>query len=470
MSVSFLFGCIWILCASAVAQPSQSASTDDAKQTAAGASVASTVRLSLGTNASEMQWLDYRDTAVFSPWIESTPAPTLKAKVAGDLRLHLPPAESEQFASVSDASDPSILQPISVRIRDLWMGTRGEHIDTQMGFQRVTWGVGLGISVIDNFNPYLLENPSRFDQRLSTAAARVLLHHGPISIEGVATPFFVPAALPQTDLAFMMNENDLFDPRCLGGEDVELGELETRASLPATSLQNGTVGARIRWTPPVADLALSWVHGPDSLPQIDGEVVLTGFQTNANLVNVAVPVVFPQRDIVGLEGRTQLPADINAWAELAMVFPDETAATVSENQLAALVQLGTIGAIPDPTPTTVTQDGNPYARWLVGADRFLGPVHAHLQWLHGFPTERQASDIRDYALMGLRWNPVPTIRLGTQGLTDFEGWILASDIGFLHSDALETGLGVTWIDGNEASTLAGFRSASHIRASARISF
>ena len=33
----------------------------------------------------------------------------------------------------------------------------------------------------------------------------------------------------------MMNEDDLFDPRCLGGEDVELGELETRASLPATN-------------------------------------------------------------------------------------------------------------------------------------------------------------------------------------------------------------------------------------------
>ena len=73
-----------------------------------------------------------------------------------------------------------------------------------------------------------------------------------------------------------------------------------------------------------------------------------------------------------------------------------------------MVTLGTPDAVPDPLPVVDTQDGEPYLRWIVGAERLIGPVYLNLQWLHGFPTERCNDELKDYGLWLVHYNPIPS--------------------------------------------------------------
>lgn len=438
-----------MLCAAAVAE------------TEAGAAVETNLRL-----RADGSWLDFRDGAVFSAWATSTPSSSVKGRADVDLRLH----NLSGLGALSDASTPALSQPWSLRFRDAWVRARFGGVTLRAGAQRIAWGVGTGISLLDNLNPWDLENPTRFDRRLSVPAVHLSGVWGSLSAEAAWTPFFVPGALPADGVSLTAGAADVFAGSDFGAEGVEINELQTRLTLPGGDITNSGVGGRLRWSGAAADVALSWYQGRDTLPQVSGEVLLTGFQTDTDRVDVGIPIVYPRVSVGGLEVKGELPAEISGWGELAVVVPAQTTAAPSEVQLEALVRLGTLDAVPDPIPQTVTQDGEPYLKWLVGLDRSVGPVYVNAQWLHGFPTERQAADVGDYGLLALRYTIRPMLRLDLNAASDLAGYLAGGQLSWLYGDAVVLSAGYVQIGGTEDSALYGFRGVSHGVVSGQLTF
>jgi hypothetical protein len=411
-------------------------------------------------------WLDFRDGAVLRAWASSRPTSNVKGRAAVDLRLH----NLAEFEDIDSSSDPAATQPWSLRFRDVWVRARFGDAALRLGTQRVAWGVGSGISLLDNLNPWDLEDPSRFDRRLSVPTVHLSAVRGSLSMEGAWVPFFTPAALPSAGVSLTAGAEDVFSGGDFGSADIALNELQTRLSLPTGAIYNSGLGARMRWSGAAADVALSWYHGRDSLPQVSGEVLLTGFQTDLNRVDVGIPIIYPRIDIGGLEVKGELPADIAAWAEVALILPQQTAAAPSEVQLEALLRLGTIDEVPDPIPLTVTQAGDPYLKWLVGLDRSFGPVYVNVQWLHGFPTERQPVDLNDYALLAVRYTIRPQLRLDLNGASDLAGFLAGGHLSWLYGDAVVLSAGYTQVGGPESTALGGFSGISHGQLGAELTF
>ena len=438
--------------------------TAQASEVETGGAVRTTARLGTAQCLSapaSCGWLSFNDAAVFAPWVTARPSELVHTKAALELRAHGP----SQVSSLEDTQETARRQPWSVRVQDAWVATRGTHIDTQLGVQRVAWGVGQGISVVDTINPYDLENPTRFDQRLSTLSAVVTLHSGTLSLTAVGVPFFVPAALPQTDVSLMAGAQDVFEY-----DDVQVASLQTRVTTPESSLSNTAGAMQLRWSPSAVDLALSWSHGRDSIPQVDGDVLLVGYQTQSDRVDVGVPLTYPKLDVAGLTARGRLPGGFSGWAEVARVMPERTAAQASEAQLQSLVQLGTLDEVPQPIPQTVTQTGSPFTRWLVGMDREVGPVRLTAQWLHGFFTERSADALNHYGLAAVDLGLAPTVRVNLSVASDLDGWLCDTSVTWLVADALEWQVGLTHIQGADTSAFGGLQSASNARIQALMAF
>lgn len=432
-----------------------------AEDVEAGAALSTTLRLSPSG-----YWLDFRDSAVFSPWAAARPDGRVRARGSVDFRLH----NRSSFEDIEGASSVSGTQPWSLRVRDAWISTRGEHLSVKIGAQRIAWGVGTGISLVDNLNPWDLEDPTRFDRRLSTPGVHAVGSFGSVSVEGGWMPFFVAGALPSSGVSLTANSEDVFDAEATGAGDVEIRDLQTRVSQPDGAIWNSGFGGRLRWSGARADLALSWYHGHETLPQVSGDVLLTGFQTDTGRVDVGVPLLYPRVDVGGLEVKGELAWGVSGWVEGALVLPAYTAATTSQSQLESLEKLGTIDEVPDPLPVTVTQDGKPYPKWILGLDRFFGPVYLNVQWLHGFPTERQQADVRDYALLAARYGITPTLRLDATGATDAAGFLGGGGLTWLYADSVELSASGVFIGGTDGSALAGFAGVTHGRISAKLQF
>jgi len=402
------------------------------------------------------QWIHFNDTAVVSPWVSAKPNDQVSAKAEVDLRFH-GPGSGYGLGSTTKQT------PWSLRFRDAWVSARSDHTELRMGVQRIAWGVAQGVSVVDTVNPLNLEDPTQLDQRLSTLSGVFTAHTETLSITGVFVPFFVPAALPSVDVDLMSSAKDIFDERFTGGQEMELGQLESRPDIPINTIENASMAAQVRWTPSVGDFTLSWHSGRDSLPQVAGELRLLGYQTKQNRVDVGVPLAYPRVHTYGFTARSQLPADITAWAEMAVSIGQRTTVKPSKRQLEDLERLGAIESAPDPIPQTETQDGRPVFKWIAGADRPFGPVRVVAQWLHGFVTERSQDDVNDYGLVGLRWNVTPIIRLDTNVATDLDGHLVNFGVTFLHADTAEITVATTHINGPNSSSLGGLKAASNIR-------
>ena len=335
-------------------------------------------------------------------------------------------------------------------------------MEFKVGAYRTAWGVANGVSVVDTINPLDIEDPTRFDRRLSVPSATLTAHWETFSASGIVIPFFVPAALPAVPVSVMSGATDLIDERIIGGDETTIGDLASRPVVPNDSLAETTLGIRLRWTASAGDFALSWHHGRDSLPQVNGDLLLVGYQTNNDKVDVGIPLTYPRMDVLGFTARAPIGVGIVGWLETAVVFPEATAASPSAAQLDGLVKLGTIDEMPNPIPTTVTQDGKPLARWILGADRPIGPVRLTAQWMHGFFTERSQSSLNDYALMGVQITLGETVRLDTKAATTSKGHLADISLRYLHDDAVDIKVGGTHIDGDNNSAFGGLRAASNL--------
>lgn len=435
-----------------------------AELSAAGRAEAN-VRVGIADCSAGCPWVDFRDAAVIGGEI-SARFPKVRVFASADLRAHA----GTELTSLDDAGNASLVSPLSVKLHEgsvTLLGVGSPIFDLSFGVDRVRWGTADGLSVVDVVNPYDLEDPSLLDQRLAVPMVVATAHPGIVQVQGVWAPFFVPALLPsQVDV--LAGAGDLFTVDGQNATDVR--DVESRVVLPGETVLDGHFAGRVSVITGPVDLALSWFHGRDSLPQVGGELLLTGFSTDRDRVDVGIPIVYPRMDVGGFEARGELPWELGGWAEVAVVLPERTAATMSLGQLEALATLGAIDEVPEPIPSTVTQDGEPLVRAIVGLDRSFGRVYVNAQWLHGFPTERQMSDLSEYAILNVRVTLSDTWVVSARGVSDFAGVLTGGEVRYLHGDAAEVWLGGTWIGGSEASALAGFAAVSNVGTGVLVKF
>ena len=428
----------------------------------------------------ECRYLDLRNTNVLGIRLRADIGTKVAARVALDFRnLNFPEIET-----LDDTGEPEKLQPISLRVQEGYIDLYGfilRNLDLRIGAQKIRWGVGDGISPTDRLNPYDLEDPTVFDRRLATVAALAAYQVGKVRIELAVVPFFVPAALPvrEVDFALTDDPDDTFDldEFSAEGQDIELEEAETNVSLPETSPSNTAVGVRVLWNGPIGDLGASFYHGRDSLPQADGEALLTGFATDISRVDVKLPIVYPRVDVIGLEYRGGPFGKFTFWGEAAVVFPQRTVLVASRTQLEALERLEIIDEVPDPLPEAVTQDGRPYLQGLAGVDLTLDfGLYFNLQYLRGFPTERRACEQSNYILSAIRYTfPGGKVILSTSGGVGIGcdraiGYTVSPELSILFGDAVTLIVGATWLGGTEGASLREFRDLSHVRLGASVEF
>jgi hypothetical protein len=439
--------------------------------------------LNLGVGAcggGDCPFLDFRNLNVLGLALDATPSDTVAVRAAVDLRN----LNFTRVEALDDLGDADKVQPVNFRVRDAWVALYdflAPGLDLVVGAQRTAWGVADAWVPTDRVDPLDLEDPTRFDRRLSPPALRLAYTAGPVRLEAVALPLVLPAALPveSFDVTSLGDPQAVFDLEAFRGDGrPEIVVAETKTRTPAPALENVQVGARVVWDSPLGHLEASWFRGFDSLPQANGEARLTGFQT-ADRVDLGVPLRHPRLQMVGVAWRGQVGGGVGAWVEAAALFPDAARLTAARAQLESLVRLGRLDELPDPLPAMVLQTADPYPNVVAGVDYAVphGP-YLNLQYLYGFLTERSLGDQHHYALLAVRW-PFLDGRLtldlrGGVEVADLEpdgiGWLAGGGLTWLHGDAVEVELATTWLDGQPRTTLVRFADLSSVRLRALVRF
>ena len=418
--------------------------------------------LTCGGNVGDCPFLEFQDLAVVGGHVGGEPSESVRFQLDGLFRLH----QGTEVHNVEDTDDVRSIQPWSVDINEAWIAAEGNHVDVRIGQQRFAWGVADGINPVDVVNPYDLRDPTRFDRRLGIPAARVILHAKQAALDLAYVPMFRPARLPES-LDVLENADELFNFDDVGGGDVDIGEFETRTTVPDNRIGFNALAARASVSAPFADMAASFYYGRNSLQGVGGEARLVGF---GNSVDVGIPVVWPRQIIGGLEAKGPLFLDIAGWFETAVVFPERLTVTANRAQLESLIPLNIIDEVPDPMPEAVTQDGEPYVRTVVGLERFIGRFIINVQWMHGLPTERTKDALRDYAAMGVLLTASDVTRITLRGLTDGEGFLAGADVELLHADAMTVTIGSTIIIADPLLALGLIMPLSNVSASVELKF
>ena len=409
-------------------------------------------------------WLDFHDAAVLGGEVDVRFERAADARLAVDLRAHSGPTG----VLLEDTGNVQLTQNTSVKLHDAWIGGYGRFVDWRVGSQRLQWGSADGFNPVAVVNPYDLENPTRFDRRLAVPMGRARIHgDGLWWLELAMVPWFTPALMP-TDVIDVLGDNeqrlDLVDA------DADIGRLESRPDNPPLQLSEVAFGARLFAPTRFGDFAVSGYRGRDSLPQVGGELRITGFAADNDRVDVGVPIQWPRTAQVGAEWRGDLPLDAIGWVEAVVVFPEEVLLTFNRPQLENLERLGTIDEVPDPIPSQTIQDGRPFPRVVAGADRSFGQVYVNLQYAYGFPTERSWDELNHYGLAYVRWSVTPIIALEGRVVTDGSGALVDLHATRLYGDAVELTVGGTWIGGPSDSALGAFSGVSHLHTGASVLF
>ena len=299
-------------------------------------------------------------------------------------------------------------------------------------------------------------------------------HGGPVTLSLAWLPVFVPALLPTGELDLTESAGDPDDLVDLGdyvgGESPSVAEVDTQVRLPARTLAEGAVAARLAWEAPFGDLALGAYAGRDSLPQVSGRVIPTGW-SGSDAVDITADLTYPKVRTLSAEYRGPLAGDISAWAEAVLVFPSRAAAVVPKAYLDDLLTLGIIERSPEADVEGEVQGDDPYVTGVAGADVTLpGDLYANIQVLHGFFGERDRDDLHRYAIAALRWPSTGgKVRVQLRGGIELGdgpdelGWLALARVTLLHGDVLRSSLLVTMQDGAEGTTLGRFSELSEAR-------
>ena len=405
--------------------------------------------------------VDLQDSIIFSPRLQ------FKGNIDLMIDLDLRWSPFLSLDQIEDSQYIEKVQPLSIRTEELWIQTESTHFDTVIGMQNVLWGTGKGVSQINWMAPLDLRNPTKFSEHISVFALKLNAHKDALSSELIVQPWFTPALLPQNDISLFPTAAESFS---LDGQTLDVRSQQGNLTVPDPTWKNLQLGTKINLHKSQFDLSIFAFHGRDSLPQANGELLLMGFQTDQDRVDIGVPLIYPEVSTIGSSGSVVLPLDILSWFEVAYVRPEATKLTASLRQMQALESLGTISEVPAPLPSVTTQNGEPYTKWLLGLERYFGNLIISGQWMHGLFIERQNVELSDYALINADWAIRPTLRWNNSVITDGSGLFLQSDLHWLLQDELDLGIGATMIPATQNSKLRSFKSVEQIYGSATYLF
>jgi hypothetical protein len=357
----------------------------------------------------EGEFYDFRNANLFRLKVKAKPSDQVTA--FGDIELRN--TNFTQIEFIGDLWDRGTVDPVGWRINEAYVALYGFLLDSdaltldlKAGKQNIAWGEADAFNPTNNFDPYNLENPLEFDQRLGNVALKATLTVADelFILEGVLAPRFLPAVLPVDlflgddpfDNPLMPSLNP--DKLDLGGMDlVPPGNQAIRTFAPPWDLDNLMAGLRLKWSMLGFDWSVSYFHGRDTIPAPSnsfGEVKSSredGCPRDGTscVIVTGVNLEYPRIDVIGFDFRGGI-GDVGVWGEVGLIFPRAITGSIRVEGLGEVAQL------------LIVED-DPFAKWTVGAEyTFKGGWFFNLQWVHGFFTEQTGHDLHDYLFLVLR--------------------------------------------------------------------
>ncbi len=359
---------------------------------------------------------NFRNANWFGLKVRGNPSEHVAAMAEFELRN----TNFTRVQTIDELWDRSQTDPVSWRVRDAYVDIYGFLLDgglfvldIRAGKQHIAWGTGDGFNPSNPFDPFDLENPLAFDQRMGNVALKATLYVGDewFNIEGVVAPRFLPSMLP-VDLFLgddplanpLMPRFDLAAMLPQGMEGFQIlvlppGYDVLRTVTPAAEVGNVQAGARLRFSLLDLDCSLSYAHARQSMPvptKVQATAGVPGCpEGQANCLAVQmddVELIYPRVDVIGLNLRGDL-AGIGVWAEVALMLPEQ----INTEILTEVPLLGEtameLEAISD----------EPFTKWVLGAEyTFPGGFYTNLQWVHGLFVEMTGHRLHDYLFLVLR--------------------------------------------------------------------
>jgi hypothetical protein len=357
----------------------------------------------------EGEFYDFRNANLFQFKVKAQPSDQVTA--FGDIELRNTNFTRVEF--IGDLWDRGTVDPISWRINEAYVALYGFLLDSdaavldlKVGKQKIAWGEADAFTPTNNFDPYNLENPLEFDDRLGNLALKATLTVADelFIVEGVVTPRFLPAVLP-VDL--FLGDDPFQSPLmpALSPDQLELGGMDLvfkegdviRTVAPPWDLKNIMAGARVKWSMLGFDWSLSYFRGRDTIPAPSNSFGMVGSsreegcpQDDAScLIVTGVNLKYPRIDVVGFDFRGGV-GDVGVWGEVGVVFPRAVTGSMRVEGLGDVAQLKII-------------EEDPFAKWTLGTEyTFKGGWFFNLQWVHGFFTEQTGHALHDYLFLVFR--------------------------------------------------------------------
>jgi hypothetical protein len=239
--------------------------------------------------------------------------------------------------NIDELMDIGEVLPMQLLLREAYLDVYGlllPNLDLRIGRQLISWGSAYQINPTDNLNANDLEDIFDFGRQLAADAAKINVYWGNYSVEGVFTPFFRPAVLPQKQIWEQLSAREISLPQQFSSL-IEIQNITDTLELPDKTPGDGAQGG-IRLGGRVAgfDVALSYVYGRDDFPALSQlELVFPDTVTASTIQQAlirATPIagqakttlIFPRRHVAGFDISGAL-GDIGVWAEGAIFFPEK---------------------------------------------------------------------------------------------------------------------------------------------------
>ncbi len=332
-----------------------------------------------------------------------------------------------------------------------YSGFLAGSLDLKAGRQRLPWGRGEEVSVLDILDSPDYSLPLKQGKRLASDALRLDLYLNNAALQFIWIPAFNPAVIPSDQSIF--------------GSSIPSGMTTSLGSPDSTIADQTSLGFKGGLSLSGWDLSAYYAWTRERLPAVS-ETVVTGL--NAGNVSLA----FPRVHVAGVDLIGEL-FGLGLWGEIAAFFPDYEAVT----------DMTAIGG------GVTSKEASPYAKWLIGGDyTFPGGLYLNLQYAHGLYHESSASALGDYIFLGIEWTLADgRIKIGPLGagfelrggedilsgdkdFADSWGLSLNPELHFYPKDGFDLFAGLRWFSGADGTTFGNYSALSGAFAGLKVSF
>ncbi|NMB73942.1 MAG: hypothetical protein GYA21_02295 [Myxococcales bacterium] len=434
------------------------------------------------------RWFDFRNANTIGFKLKAHPSDEVTASASLEVRN----TNFSEIRLVTELWDRAAADPVSLRVREAYVQVDGFvfdgdefSLDLRAGKQIVAWGEADSFNPTNNFDPYDLENPLDFKERLANVSLKLDFNIGDdfLLLEGVFVPRHLPSLLP---IDLLIRGDPLQSPLMPAIDPRLLAQLETlgillvppgldvvTAPAPAFAAENIAAGARLKGSFFGFDMSVSYFRGRDLLPaptlaktRLAGSVAEGCPQGGTScLVFDGVELSYPRLQVVGFDFRGSL-GKVGVWGEVGVVFPEKVA-TVVEAGLLGSYQLAFI-------------DDTPFTKWTLGAEyTFPGGLFVNAQWVHGFFAERTGHALHDYLFVDVKKTFLSErlrLELMLGGEVDPNrgrralGGFVGLEAGYKPYDGAEVVLGCALAAGEERTTFDLFEDLSQVYLKIRADF